>query len=158
MMRNVPFAQMESWDQFVDFLLNRGIDLGLNVLAAVGILIIGRWAAKILISVVRKIMARAKVDETLSIFLGNVAYAVLLTLVVVAAVDRLGVDTTSFAAAIAAVGFAIGLALQGSLSNFAAGVMLILFQPFRVGDFIEAGGTSGTVQNIHIFKSQRTAQ
>ena len=98
-------------------------------------------------------MVRANVDETLTKFLSNIVYALLLTLVVIAAISRLGVNTTSLAAVIAAAGLAVGLALQSSLSNFAAGVMLILLKPFGVGDFIDAGGTKGIVEEIHIFST-----
>jgi len=129
------------------------MEFGFNLLAAVAIFVIGRWIAKLLTKICTKLLTRAKVDETLTRFLSALAYAILLTLVVVATLDRLGVNTTSLAAVVAAAGLAVGLALQSSLSNFAAGVMLILFKPFRVGDYIEAGGTAGTVEEIHIFNT-----
>lgn len=143
----------ELWHQAIEFLTRKGVDFGLNLLAALAIFVVGRWIAQIMTGIAKRVMNRAKVDETLSKFLSNIAYSLLLTLVVLAAINRLGVDTTSFAAVMAAVGLAIGLALQGSLSNFAAGVMLILFKPFRVGDYVEAGGTSGVVEEIHIFST-----
>ncbi len=141
------------WSQIVAFVTERGFALSMNILAAIAIFVVGRWVAKLLRALSVKLMARAKVDETLSKFLANIVYGLLLTFVVVAAVDRLGVNTTSLAAVIAATGLAIGLALQSSLANFAAGVMLILFKPFKVGDFIEAGGSNGTVEEIHIFST-----
>lgn len=149
----ILFAQFESWDDFVKFVSDKGAVLGVNLLAAIAILLIGRIVAGILRSIAERMMLKAKVDQTLARFLSHIAYAALITFVIIAAIDRLGVDTTSFAAILAAAGLAVGLALQGSLSNFAAGVMLILFKPFKVGNFIEAGGAKGTVEDIHIFNT-----
>jgi small conductance mechanosensitive channel len=95
-------------------------------------------------------MQKAETDPTLIGFVGNIAYFGLLTMVVIAAVGQLGVQTTSFIAVLGAAGLAIGLALQGSLANFASGVLIILFRPFRVGDFVEAGGVSGAIDEIGI--------
>jgi len=141
------------WDVVLGFLAEKGITLALNVVAAILIFFIGRIISKILRSVLVRLMTKAKVDQTLIKFLSNIAYAILLTLVILAAVNRLGVNTTSFAAAIAAAGLAIGLALQSSLGNFASGIMLILFKPFRVGNVVEVGGITGTVEEIHIFNT-----
>lgn len=140
-------------DRIVDFITINGVTFGINLLMALAIFFIGRWVAKIVTSVAGKLMTRAKVDETLSKFLGNILFSLLMIFVIIASIDRLGVDTTSFAAILAAAGLAVGLALQGSLANFAAGVMLILFKPFKVGDFVEAAGTSGVVEEIHIFNT-----
>ena len=125
--------------------------LGPNVIAAALILVIGWWGAKLARRLLRGTLTRAKTDATLVAFLGNLVYMLALTLVVIAALGRLGVNTSSFVAVIAAAGLAIGFALQGSLANFAAGVMLIFFRPFKVGDYVEAGGVSGTVEEIQIF-------
>ena len=141
------------WDQIAAFVAQRGLDLAINVLAALVIFLVGRWAAKLTKAFSAKLMARGNVDETLAKFLGNIIYALLLTLVIVAAIDRLGVDTTSIAAILAAAGLAVGFALKDSLGNFAAGVMLILFKPFEVGDFVDAGGSQGVVEEIHIFNT-----
>ena len=146
------FAAID-WQVIWFTIRQEGIDFFLNLLGAVVIFFVGRWVAGILIRVIEKLMERAKLDDTLAKFLGNIGYALMMTFVVVGAIDQLGVDTTSLAAILAAAGLAIGLALQGSLSNFAAGVMLILFQPFKVGDFVNAGGTSGVVEEIHIFNT-----
>jgi small conductance mechanosensitive channel len=140
-----------SWDEIQQFVVDRGTDFALNVLAALVIFVIGRWFARLGRRLAIAGMRRADIDETLRKFLSNIGYSLLLTFVVVAAVDRLGVDTTSFAAIIAAAGLAIGFALQGSLSNFAAGVLIIIFKPFQVGDYIEGGGTSGVVEEVHVF-------
>ena len=122
-----------------------------NFVAAIMILVIGRWAAKLVTRIIEKLTTRARVDETLVKFVSNMAYWAMLVMIIVAAIDQVGIDTTSFAALIAASGLAVGLALQGSLSNFAAGVMIILFKPIRVGDYAEAGGTAGVVEEIQIF-------
>ena len=124
---------------------------GLKVIIALAIFFIGKWVAKRVVNVVKKMMTRAKVDDTLVTFAGNVLYGLVLAFVVIAALSQLGVETTSLAAVLAAAGLAIGLALQGSLSNLAAGVMIILFRPFKNGDYIEGGGTAGTVEEISIF-------
>jgi len=99
-------------------------------------------------------MTKADVDETLISFVGNLTYIVLLIFVIIAALNQLGVQTTSFIAIIGAAGLAIGLALQGSLANFAAGVLMIIFHPFKVGDYIEAAGVAGVVEEIQIFTTQ----
>ena len=124
---------------------------GLKVLAAAVIFVVGRWVAKMVSNVIRKMMHKAKVDATLLKFVGNMAYIALMAFVVLAALSQLGIQTTSFIAILGAAGLAVGLALQGSLSNFAAGFLMILFRPFRVGDYIEGGGTAGTVEEISIF-------
>jgi len=127
---------------------------GLPLLWALIILVLGRIVAKTLTNLLAKMMSKAKVDETLVKFSRSVTYIALMAFVILAALDKLGVQTTSFAAIIAAAGLAIGLSLQGTLGNLAAGVMLILFRPFKVGDFVEAGGISGIVEEIQIFSTQ----
>ena len=127
---------------------------GLNLLSAIVIFYIGKWAAKWMVRIIDRGLARAGVEKTLATFLENIAYGAAMVLVAIAALAQMGVETTSFAAAIAAAGLAIGLALQGSLSNFAAGVLIILFKPFRAGDYIEVAGVGGTVEQISIFTTQ----
>ncbi|MBN2447305.1 MAG: mechanosensitive ion channel [Phycisphaerae bacterium] len=124
---------------------------GPKVLAALATLIIGWIIARILTSVARRFMTRAKVEATLTGFACNLIYMGLLTLVIISAIGKLQVPTASFVAVIGAAGLAIGFALQGSLANFAAGVMLIIFRPFKVGDFVDAGGVSGVVSEIQVF-------
>jgi len=128
-------------------------EYGLSLVAAILIFIIGRWVAKIASTIVEKIMLKAKVEKTLVSFVKNIAYVGLLAFVVIAALGKLGVQTASLITVIGAAGLAIGLALQGSLANFAAGVLLIIFKPFKVGEFIQAGGTMGTVKEIQIFNT-----
>jgi small conductance mechanosensitive channel len=127
---------------------------GINVALALVILIVGRWVVKYIIKGLHKILERTKIDTMLVDFISSIANTVLLLFVIIAAVDQLGVDTTSLIALIGAAGLAIGMALQGSLQNFAAGVMLIVFRPFRAGDFIEAGGTTGVVEEVSIFHTE----
>ena len=124
---------------------------GWNIIGALAILIIGRLVTGILTSISRRLMQRAKVDVTLVKFLANLIKALLMTFVIVAAISQLGVETTSFIAILGAAGLAVGFALQGSLGNFASGVMLIIFRPFKVGDYVEAGGQAGSVEEIAIF-------
>jgi small conductance mechanosensitive channel len=126
---------------------------GLKIIAAILIFIIGRWLAKMIKNLIVKVMQKGKVDETLISFVGHLTYIALLTIIVIAALNQIGVQTTSFVAIIGAAGLAVGLALQGSLANFAAGVLMIVFRPFKVGDYIEAGGTAGCVSEIQIFNT-----
>jgi len=125
-----------------------------QLISAVLILVLGYVLVRLLMRGLRSGMERARVDPTLARFASNLGYMILMTLLVISALGQLGVNTTSFAAILAAAGVAIGFALQGSLSNFAAGVMLILFRPFKVDDFVEAAGVAGTVEEIQVFATQ----
>ncbi|MGA6925470.1 MAG: mechanosensitive ion channel domain-containing protein [Desulfosarcina sp.] len=127
---------------------------GLKLLAAIAIFIIGGWVAKGVVRFIERLMTRRNVDPTLISFVGNLSYVALLAFVIIAALNQLGIQTASFIAVLGAAGLAIGLALQGSLSNFAAGVLMIIFKPFKVGDYIEGAGVSGTVESIQIFTTQ----
>ncbi len=127
---------------------------GLKILAALAIFIIGRWVAKGVRKLVQRVMTKSKVDSTLVTFTANLVYIALLAFIVIAALGQLGIQTTSFIAILGAAGLAVGLALQGSLSNFAAGFLLIIFRPFKVGDLIEGAGVFGVVEAIQIFTTQ----
>ena len=129
------------------------IPWALNIFLALLIFIIGRWVARAVTNAVSRLMKKAGLDESLVDFLGNLTYAALLVVVIIAALDQLGVDTTSVMAIFATAGLAVGLALKDSLGNLAAGVMLVLFKPFKLGDFIEAGGVTGVVESIRIFST-----
>ncbi len=137
----------EMWAKIYEY----GMLYGLSLLAAIVIFVVGKWLAHLIAGLIEKLLNKANVDKTLTKFVRNMVYAALLVFVIIAALGKLGVQTTSFIAVIGAAGLAVGLALQGSLSNFAAGVLLILFKPFKVGDFISAAGTLGTVREIQIF-------
>ena len=127
---------------------------GMKVVAAIVILIVGRWVARGITNVIKKMMTKSKTDETLVKFVGSLSYIALLAFVIIAALNQLGIQTTSFIAVLGAAGLAIGLALQGSLGNFAAGVLMIIFKPFKVGDYIEGAGVAGVVEEIQIFTTQ----
>jgi small conductance mechanosensitive channel len=127
---------------------------GIRVIAAVAIFIVGIWVAKLFRKIIGKVLANRNVDPTIGSFVGNLAYYAMLAFVVLAALGQLGIQTTSFIAIIGAAGLAVGLALQGSLANFAAGFLMIIFRPIKVGDVIEGAGTSGTVEKIQIFTTQ----
>ena len=129
------------------------IPWGINITMALVIFILGRVVAKLIVSIIRKVMLRSKMDTILVEFILSIISTILLLFVVIASLEQLGVDTTSLIALLGAAGLAIGLALQGSLQNFAAGVMLIVFRPFKAGDFVEAGGTAGVIENITIFNT-----
>jgi small conductance mechanosensitive channel len=134
------------------------IPWGINIFMAIAIFIIGKMVVGVITRIARKLMSKARVDNLLVNFIGSIINSILMLFVVIASLNRLGVDTTSLIALIGAAGLAIGLALQGSLQNLAAGVMLIIFRPFKDGDTIDAAGVLGTVEAIGIFTTtMRTA-
>ncbi len=124
---------------------------GLRVLGAIAVLLIGRALAGRVRRLIRKALRKGDIDETLIPFVTSLSYYLMLAFVVIAALGMMGIQTASIIAVLGAAGLAIGLALQGTLANFASGVMLLVFRPFRVGDFIEAAGTAGVVDAISIF-------
>jgi len=136
-----------------DFINIYIIPWSINIAMALAIFVIGRWLANILLNVLDRVMKKAGTDEMLISFVHSILSAIFLLFIIIASLDQLGVDTTSFIALIGAAGLAIGLALQGSLQNFAAGVLLIVFRPFKVGNFIETAGVSGVVEEIGIFST-----
>jgi len=142
---------MDLLSSYADLAKQHAAEYGIKVIAALLIFFIGKWAAGAATRFMRKLMQRAKMEDTLERFLSSLLYAVLMTVIVIATITQLGVETTSLLAILGAAGLAVGLALQGSLANFAAGVLLVAFRPYRVGDFIEAGGVSGTVMEVQIF-------
>ncbi len=141
------------FDKYTDLAIRYGSEYGLKILSALLIFMIGKWVAKRLSNITKKLMYTAKVDETLSEFTESLVYFSLLAMVVLAALNALGINTTSFIAVFGAASLAIGLALQGSLSNVGAAVLIIVFRPFKIGDFIEAGGATGTVEDITMFST-----
>ncbi len=137
--------------EWLETLKTLGATYGLKIIGALALLLIGRWVAMAIRGGLRRVLDKRSLDPIITSFVVNLAYIGLLAFVVLAALEVVGVKTTSFAAVIAAAGLAIGLALQGSLSNFAAGFLLIIFRPFKKGDYIEAGGTAGVVEEIQVF-------
>lgn len=127
---------------------------GLQIIGAVLILIFGRLGASFARRSVRRFLNFRHVDQAVVSFVSSMVYFVILTVAVLAALSKFGIQTTSFIAVLGAAGFAVGLALQGSLSNFAAGVLILLFRPFQVGDFIKAAGVEGVVKDIHLFVTE----
>jgi small conductance mechanosensitive channel len=138
------------WQQLIDLVRTQGVELGINVAAAIAIFYIGKMIVGMLVRGMRKVMHKQEIDKTLETFVTNLVRMVLMVVVVIAAIGQLGIQTTSFIAIFGAAGLAVGLALQGSLSNFAAGVLIVLFRPYRVGDFIEGAGIAGVVEQVQI--------
>ncbi|MBT8357408.1 MAG: mechanosensitive ion channel, partial [Desulfobacterales bacterium] len=140
-------------DKIIDIITYFFTNYSLKIVGAILIFIVGKWLARYISKLIGKIMRKNKVDETLTRFSGNISYYALLIMVIIAAAGQLGINTTSFLTILGAAGLAVGLALKDSLSNFASGVMLIMFHPFKVGDYVTAGGQSGTVESIAIFNT-----
>lgn len=138
---------------FMELVQEYVLSQGVNVIWALATLVIGWWVARLAGRLVRRLFARRHLDDTLVGFFANLAYITVLTLVVISALERLGIRTTSFVAVLGAAGLAIGFALQGSLSNFAAGVLLIFFRPFRAGDQVDVAGTNAVVVEVQIFST-----
>lgn len=139
--------------KYTDLIVLYGSQYGLKIIAALAIFFIGKWGVKKITALIKKIMLKAALDLTLVEFLENVIYFALLIVVIIASLNALGINTTSFLAVFGAASLAIGLALKDSLSNIGAAVLIIIFRPFRVGDFIEAAGTSGKVEEINLFST-----
>ena len=133
-----------------ELLSTTGVEFGINLVTALVIFFVGRLVARLLVRGLHKVLQRQQVDKTLETFVCNLAGMVLLVFVVIAAISALGIQTASFIAVLGAAGLAVGLALQGSLSNFAAGVLIVLFRPYKVGDWVEAAGISGSVEEVQI--------
>ena len=137
-----------------DNIVEIAIGYSISFVFALLIFFIGKWISKSVVKILGKALRKVGgVDETLVKFLENIVYYALLTVVIIAALNKLGIATTSFLAILGAAGLAVGLALKDSLGNFASGVMIVLFKPFRVGDFVTAGGVSGTVTEVTIFNT-----
>ena len=126
---------------------------GLKIIFAIAIFVVGKWISKWLTNLSRKLMVKAKVDETLTSFTGSLIYILLMVFVILAALSKLGINTTSFIAILGAAGLAVGLALQGTLANIGAAVLIIIFKPFKLGDFVDAGGAAGVVEEINMFST-----
>ncbi len=129
------------------------VTYGFSLIGAVLIFIFGKWVAGVVSRFVERLLIKANTDKTLAALAKNIINVLILVFVIIAALGNLGVETTSVIAVLGAASLAVGLALQGSLSNFAAGVILIMFRPFKAGDFIDAAGTMGTVQEVQIFNT-----
>lgn len=139
----------------LDMIVNEyAMPWGIKIAMALLIFVIGKFVVKMVVSLVKKLLGRSPaMDAMLINFVASIVNAVLILFVIIAALDQLGVDTSSLVALIAAAGLAIGLALQGSMQNFASGLMILVFKPFKSGDFVEAGGVSGVVENVQLFST-----
>ncbi len=138
-------------ENIISWISDNAVNLIVQIGIAIAIFFVGKMLARMVSNLIEAAMRRTGTDDLLVDFIGNISYAILVVAVVLAAIDSLGVNVTSLMAIMAAAGLAIGLALKDSLSNFAAGVMIIIFRPFSTGDYITAGGTSGTVDEIGLF-------
>ncbi|MEJ2160038.1 MAG: mechanosensitive ion channel [Chromatiales bacterium] len=137
--------------EWLPWLQELGLTWGLIVLKAVAIFFFGRIAAKVISNLIDRIMKRANMDDMLRKFLRNIVFAVLMIFVVIATISSVGIQTASLVAVLGAAGLAIGLALQGSLSNFAAGVLMIIFRPYKLGDYVCVADTEGFVEEVDVF-------
>lgn len=142
-----------NWNELVPELRKYITEFGIHIVSAIAILVIGFWLTKLFTKILNKVLLKRDVEPTLIGFLTSSLKFVFYLFVIIAAVGQLGVETTSFIAVLGAAGLAVGLALQGSLSNLAAGIMLVIFRQIKVGQFIEGGGASGTVEKIGIFNT-----
>ena len=138
------------WAALWETLKTTGVDFGLQLLIALAIFIVGRMVARMIQKGIRRMMRAQEMDKILETFVSNLAYWTMMIFVIIAAINQVGIQTTSLIAVMGAAGLAIGLALQGSLSNFAAGVLIVIFRPYRVGDWVEAAGISGSVEQVQI--------
>ena len=141
-------------EQFIEKAIEWASTSGISVATALLILLMGIWVSRILTRITQRIMDKRNIEPTLVKFGTKLLYAALLMFVITAALNNLGIQTTSIIAVLGAAGLAIGLALQSSLSNFAAGVMILAFHPFKAGDFIDGGGVTGTVEELGIFTTR----
>jgi len=142
-------SSFSGWERLVE----TGMAFGTNLVAALAIFFVGRWIAARLVILMKAALTRAKVDRTLVSFLGNVANVGLLILIIIAALGKLGIPTTSVTALIGGAGLAVALSLKDQLSNFAAGALIILFRPFKVGDYIKVNGFEGFVSEIKMVQT-----
>lgn len=141
------------WKELLPEVKKYFTEFGVHIISAIAILLIGLWVAKLFTKLLSKVLRKRNVEPTLIGFLSSALKFTLYLFVIIAAVGQLGVETTSFIAVLGAAGLAVGLALQGSLSNLASGIMLVIFRQIKVGQFIDGGGASGTVEKIGIFNT-----
>ena len=152
--QKVPLVNQATEATVVEKMIEALSLYGIKIIAAVVIIVVGLWVSKIIKNCFLKTLHKKKVDPTLVGFLASMLHGGLVIFVVISAISKLGVQTTSFVAVIGAAGLAVGLALQGSLSNFAAGILLILFKPFKVGNFVKAGGEAGVIVEVGILTTE----
>lgn len=155
--KDVPDFDLNTvWDQFLLMLQTTGVEFVKNLAGALIIFYVGRWVAGMVVRGIATVMQKSNMDKTLETFICNLVRMTLILFVIIAAVNQLGIQTTSLIAVLGAAGLAVGLALQGSLSNFASGVLIILFRPYKVGDYIEGAGVTGSVEDMQILTTVLT--
>ena len=142
------------YQQLVNDMISQALWIGLKILLAIAIYIVGKWITNWILRLLNRDFERRNVDASLRNFLRSMIKVVMMILVILAAIQTLGINTTSFLAIFASAGLAVGMALSGTLQNFAGGVILLLLRPYRIGDYITAQGQSGTVKNIGLFSTQ----
>ena len=142
---------MEYVDKYLPMIQEGAMTYGMLFLKAIAIFVVGRWVAKLIVKVLDRVLQRSGMDDMLVKFVKNIVFALLLTFVIIAAISALGIQTASLVAVIGAAGLAVGLALQGSLSNFAAGVLMIIFRPYKLGDLVEVADKTGFVEEVDVF-------
>lgn len=147
---NIATSGQEWVEGFINWLVTDGVDIGLKILLALIIFVVGKWIAGAIKNKLVKTMTKREVDPALVSFGSSIVYYILLISVTLAAVQQIGFQTTSLVAILGAAGLAVGLSLQGALSNFASGVLIIMFRPFKIGDVIDAGGQVGKVNEIGV--------
>lgn len=143
-------AQID-WSQALATLIQDGTALGTTIIKAALVFFIGRFVVRMINALIRKILSKRNIDPSIKTFVGSLVNITLMVLLIISVVGALGVQTTSFAALLASAGVAIGMALSGNLQNFAGGLIILLFKPYKVGDYIESQTQSGTVREIQIF-------
>lgn len=153
---NLDFDLNTVWDQFLLMVQTTGVEFVKNLAGALIIFYVGRWVAGMVVRGIATVMQKSNMDKTLETFICNLVRMTLILFVIIAAVNQLGIQTTSLIAVLGAAGLAVGLALQGSLSNFASGVLIILFRPYKVGDYIEGAGVIGSVEDMQILTTVLT--
>jgi small conductance mechanosensitive channel len=146
---NLPDLGVD-WAEVWTMIQTTGVELGINLITAIAIFFVGKWVVNLVIKGMLNAMQKSDMDVTLRRFITNLSRMLLMLFVIIAAIHQLGVQTASLIALLGAAGLAVGLALKGSLSNFAAGVLIVLFRPYKVGDWIEGGGVSGAVEEVQI--------
>ena len=146
---NLPDLGID-WAEVWTMIQTTGVELGINLITAIAIFFVGKWVVNLVIKGMMNAMQKSDMDVTLRRFIANLLRMLLMLFVIIAAIHQLGIQTASLIALLGAAGLAVGLALQGSLSNFAAGVLIVLFRPYKVGDWIEGGGVSGAVEEVQI--------
>lgn len=150
-MSNEGAAALTRMEQMLESLFEQGTHLGITIIKAIIILIVGKLLINLVNRLFKRIMTKRDIDPSVQSFLGSLINVTLIILLIISVIGTLGIQTTSFAALLASAGVAIGMALSGNLSNFAGGIIILLFKPFKVGDYINAQGVGGTVLGIQIF-------